>query len=241
MQFSHKIQFQETNTSSSKQMRMITLEAYSSKLIFYFLSLNLFALVLFFASCSNNNSEEGQIITKDNAPTNLLEGRWRATIGLGSEDLPFNFDITEEQDGKLKMTIINAEERIEVEDITFTDDSVYIKLPVFNSELKGKWHPMRIIGEWHDYARGDDYQLSFYARHNDSTRFDMRTVNDPTANIKGRWEGMFIAKDRSGKDDAIGEFKQNGEIISGTFMTPTGDYRYLEGLMIGNENEPIDF
>lgn len=191
-------------------------------------------LVVFLASC-NNNSEDGQIITKDSAPTNLLEGRWRGTIGLGSEDLPFNFDITEKEDGNLKMTIINAEERIEVDDVTFTEDSVYIKLPVFNSELKGKWHPMRIMGEWHDYSRGSDYALSFYARHNDSTRFDMKTVNDPTAQIEGRWEGMFIAKDRSGKDDAIGEFKQDGEIISGTFMTPTGDYRYLEGLMIGKE------
>ncbi len=211
-----KIQIQVTN---SKQSSLV---------------LSLFFFMLFFASC-NNNSEEGQIITKDNAPTNLLEGRWRGTIGLGSEDLPFNFDITEQKDGKLKMTIINADERIDVDDVTFTEDSVYIKLPVFNSELKGKWHPMRIMGEWHNYAKGDDYSLSFYARHNDSTRFDMRTVNDPTANIEGRWSGMFIAKDRSGKDDAIGEFKQDGEVISGTFMTPTGDYRYLEGLMIGKE------
>ncbi|MFK7904636.1 MAG: TlpA disulfide reductase family protein [Chitinophagales bacterium] len=198
------------------------------------LAMALFLLFFFLTSC-NNNSSEDQIITKDNAPTNLLEGRWRGTIGLGSEDLPFNFDITEKDDGKLKMTIINAQERIEVEDITFTDDSVYIKLPVFDSEFKGKWHPMRIIGEWHNYAKGDDYKLSFYARHNDSTRFDMRTVNDPTADLDGRWEGMFIAKDRSGKDDAIGEFKQDGEWIGGTFMTPTGDYRYLEGLVIGNE------
>lgn len=219
----HHCRFQTLN-SNSKQMPI--------KLSFLAM-ISLFVL-LFFTSC-NNNSEEGQIITKDNAPTNLLEGRWRGTIGLGSEDLPFNFDITEQKDGKLKMTIINADERIDVDDVTFTEDSVYIKLPVFNSELKGKWHPMRIIGEWHNYAKGDDYALSFYARHNDSTRFDMRTVNDPTANIEGRWEGMFIAKDRSGKDDAIGEFKQDGEIVSGTFLTPTGDYRYLEGLMIGKE------
>ncbi|MGB0931006.1 MAG: peroxiredoxin family protein [Chitinophagales bacterium] len=201
---------------------------------FSFLAVTSLFVLLFFASC-NNNSEEGQIITKDSAPTNLLEGRWRGTIGLGSEELPFNFDITEQKNGDLKMTIINADERIEVEDVTFTEDSVFIKLPVFNSELKGKWHPMRIMGEWHNYAKGDDYKLSFYARHNDSTRFDMRTVNDPTANIEGRWSGMFIAKDRSGKDDAIGEFQQDGEIVSGTFMTPTGDYRYLEGLMIGKE------
>lgn len=189
------------------------------------------------SSCGGNEDASGyedKIITKDNAPTKLLEGTWRGTLGIGSEDLPFNFDITKKKDGKLKMTIINAEERIEVEDITFTEDSVFIKLPVFNSELKGKWHPMRIVGEWQDYDR-EDYRISFYARHNESERFDMKTVNDPTAQLEGKWEGMFIAKDRSGKDDAIGEFKQDGEKISGTFMTPTGDYRYLEGLVIGKE------
>ncbi|MEZ4885057.1 MAG: TlpA disulfide reductase family protein [Chitinophagales bacterium] len=226
-----KYQVQESNANSNhKKINISRLKFISS---YSALSLLLLA-ALFFVSC-NNNSEDGQIITKDNAPTNLLEGRWRGSIGLGSEELNFNFDITEQQDGKLKMTILNADERIDVEDITFTEDSVFIKLPVFDSELKGKWHPMRIMGEWHDYARGDDYQLPFYARYNDSTRFDTKTVNDPDVNIEGRWQGMFIAKDRSGKDDAIGEFKQNGPIISGTFMTPTGDYRYLEGLANGKE------
>jgi len=34
---------------------------------------------------------------------------------------------------------------------------------------------------------------------------------------------------------AIGLFEQNNELIAGTFLTETGDYRYLEGNVFGNQ------
>ena len=34
---------------------------------------------------------------------------------------------------------------------------------------------------------------------------------------------------------AVAEFKQNGTELMGTFLTETGDYRYLKGKIVGNE------
>lgn len=34
--------------------------------------------------------------------------------------------------------------------------------------------------------------------------------------------------------DAIGEFQQHGSHLTGSFLTATGDYRYLEGVVSGD-------
>jgi hypothetical protein len=35
-----------------------------------------------------------------------------------------------------------------------------------------------------------------------------------------------------GRDTTVGEFKQVGQKVTGTFLTTTGDYRFLEGTVI---------
>jgi len=53
------------------------------------------------------------------------------------------------------------------------------------------------------------------------------------ANISGRWATSFAAANRPG-EPAIAEFVQKGNTLTGTFLTPTGDYRYLEGIVKGD-------
>ena len=53
-------------------------------------------------------------------------------------------------------------------------------------------------------------------------------------NISGRWAVMF-SSDTGKKATSIGEFVQNGNNVTGTFLTPTGDYRYLQGVVTGNQ------
>ena len=52
-------------------------------------------------------------------------------------------------------------------------------------------------------------------------------------NFEGRWEVTFAGDDPP-LNVAVGEFSQQGNHITGTFLTPTGDYRYLEGYADGN-------
>ena len=197
---------------------------FPSPYIYLFLFFN---LTIFFIGCKTKDEP-----INNNLP--LLEGRWRATLKLNEfEELPFNFDL-KYANKTYTMTLINGSERIPVKDFTFDGDSVFIKLPVYNSELRGKFNQRRILGVWNNYSSKTDRQVPFYAVYGDSSRFVVNII-DSIPNVNGRWEVSFISADKTSRSDAIGEFRQNGEHLEATFLTPTGDYRYLEG-RVGNRD-----
>jgi thiol-disulfide isomerase/thioredoxin len=169
------------------------------------------------------------------AQTSLKEGTWRGVITLSEKKyetiLPFNFIVS----GVKKypaFEIINAEEKIKVTEISFLGDSVNFRMPVFDSEFRTILKNDTLRGVWINYAKKDHNVLPFEAYYNDKARF----VTDKPANVdfSGTYEVTF---DPKGKDEykALGKFKQNGNKITGTFLTETGDYRYLEGSVQNND------
>ena len=193
-----------------------------------------FLLLLLAAACGNSNHspDAGKKASKSKLP--LLEGRWRGTLFLTGGELPFNFDLKADKDGKALMQIINADERIDVHDIRFSGDSIYVRLPIYDTEIRGKINERRILGEWRNPAKSETEPTGFYAVYGDSSRFQIGVLNE-IPNVSGRWTTVFINKDKSGKSDAIAELQQEGSQVTGTFLTPTGDFRYLEGAV--NEEE----
>jgi thiol-disulfide isomerase/thioredoxin len=198
--------------------------------------------VFFMISCQNNPKNADEAGAKSSGK--LQEGRWRAVFQLDEEpepdpsmrlELPFNFDLSRTDKGGYAMHLINADERISTDEINFvSEDSVIIKMPYFNSEIRAKINDRRMMGAWYNFDKGADYFLPLYAVFGDSARFHVPTT-DSIINVAGTWEVTFIADDKSGKTDAIGEFKQKGNQVTGTFITPTGDYRYLEGIATDHE------
>jgi hypothetical protein len=59
-------------------------------------------------------------------------------------------------------------------------------------------------------------------------------------NVTGRWNVEFT-DDKMVKSIAMGEFKQIGKKLTGTFLTPTGDYRFLEGTVAGDSMQMTTF
>jgi len=158
----------------------------------------------------------------------LESGRWRVMLQLNdSTELPFGFDAKDKT-----IEIINAEERIVVDEIQYSGDSVVIKMPVFDSELRGKFSGEYMTGVFLNHARKDNNVIPFKAEHR-PYRFADLTV--PAAfDMTGRWEVRFAA-DEPPLDISVGEFKQHDNYLTGTFLTSTGDYRYLEGAVKGNQ------
>ena len=71
------------------------------------------------------------------------------------------------------MIITNADERIEITDITRTGDSIIFRLPYFQTEIQAIVSDSgRLSGRWNDYSRGPDYYLPFEGIPNTSSRFD---------------------------------------------------------------------
>lgn len=157
-------------------------------------------------------------------------GLWRMELDLSGNPLPFHFNLLEQEDGSWLAHVHNGEEEIAVNDIVLHDDSFLLRMPLFDSEFKGiVKNDSTIQGEWFNYLKGPDYRIPFIAHAGATHRFP--GPSNGKANISGAWETHF-SKNTSDAYNAIGLFEQHADgRVTGTFLTETGDYRYLEGLV----------
>jgi len=172
--------------------------------------------------------------SEKNSPSPLKEGTWRGILTLDDSTgliLPFNFNLSFKNDSTA-ITIHNAEERIRVEEISFLQDSVIIKMPVFDTEFRCKIIGDSLLtGNWINHARTEKNVIPFTANYGATNRFDCPEY-DKNFSFEGKWECVFGPTEPD-SSMAIGVFKQSGHKATGTFITETGDYRYLEGCVFG--------
>src|SRR5690606_15399289 len=76
-------------------------------------------------------------------------------------------------------------------------------------------------------------EIPFKAVYAVKERFETQT--SPQVNVGGNWEVLFTPKEDGEGYVAKGVFKQQGKRVTGTFQTKTGDYRYLEGVVDGDQ------
>lgn len=160
----------------------------------------------------------------------LSEGIWLAELtAMDEEILPFNFKLTTTSTGNHQMEIYNAQEVISVDEIEIEKDSIWIKFPVFEGYIAGTFTENTIEGEF--IKESLDRIVPFKATHGLSERF--RNNNPSKENISGIWETDF-AVDTDDPYKAKGIFIQQGDKVTGTYRTETGDYRYLDGVVSGD-------
>lgn len=155
-------------------------------------------------------------------------GVWRMVLDLGEHKLPFQIDLQRKDSLSWVANIHNASETIGVHDIELRGDSFLMRMPLFDSEFKGVVeNDSTISGHWHNYLKGPDYSIPFVAHAGQAERFG--AASSPTGAFGGTWEVHF-SKGTAEAYDAIGVFDQDKDgLLSGTFLTETGDYRFLEG------------
>jgi thiol-disulfide isomerase/thioredoxin len=165
----------------------------------------------------------------------LQEGNYRAVFILNEAsalELPFNFYVSY-KGKKPIITIKNADERITVDEISIKGDSVNFKMPVFDTEFKTVLHGNDLEGVWINHYKSTNNTLKFRATFGGTQRF-LFTPDKSKPSFEGKWEVTFSpgTKDSS---KAIGIFHhlEQTDFVSGTFLTETGDYRYLEGMRKG--------
>ena len=177
----------------------------------------------------------------------LPPGPWRGVLYLSDDttgfdehthgELPFTFDIVYNTPDSFHMVIHNGDEDIVVTDIAMgTDrrtgrDTLRIDFPVYESHFSAQYQEDWIEGWWIAENR-KDYKIKFKATYGKNNRF-LELTDPPKTDLTGKWECNFDL-DSKAPYVAIGDFKQDGNHITGTFMTLTGDDRYLEGQVSGN-------
>jgi thiol-disulfide isomerase/thioredoxin len=166
------------------------------------------------------------------AQSQLKTGIWRGALATSTgNEIPFNFEVTN-VGGKQQLAIINGAEKLKVTDIRQNGDSVFIHMPLFNTEFKLKYEGDELKGKWIKHLGDRDATIEFTAIYGQARRFP-NANEKPAFNITGRWSAIFGGDVK--KDSTVGEFKQVGAKLTGTFLTTTGDYRYLEGTVADNK------
>src|SRR5690606_11689837 len=123
---------------------------------------------------------------KEDQTQTLKVGTWRAHLEVNDTiELPFTFEVNQDR----TLTIFNAEEEILVDDIRYENDSVFIKLPVFESDIRAVFvNDSSLSG---NFIKPElDRIVPFKAVFNNNTRFDVQSQT-PTQNVSGNWETVF--------------------------------------------------
>jgi thiol-disulfide isomerase/thioredoxin len=142
------------------------------------------------------------------------------------------FNIAEQRNiGKINWTILNGTERLEIPEMILQHDSLLVDMPFFEAQLILKVTPLGYEGQWlKRTSTGDQYMPITILRGKE--RYALASKASPK-DFNGRWKAAFV--NPAGKHSTVmAEFKQTGKQITGTFLTPTGDYRFLEGMVAGD-------
>ncbi len=164
----------------------------------------------------------------------LTTGLWRATLMVPGGELPFHLQV-DKNDSSYVLTVINGEERIVLDEVWVIGDSLVASFPVYESELR-----LRVVnrdemeGHFINLTRTTHNTIPLKVYSGAMPRFPVRS-KDRAMDVSGRWSVMFSPGTRD-SSMAIGVFKQDGAYVTGTFLTPSGDYRYLEGVV---ENDSL--
>lgn len=179
------------------------------------------ALLFLSESCSTNKAAR------------LDNGIWRGTLSTdGSVEIPFNFEIYDSL-GVKQMAFLNGKERLNINEVSETTDSVFIKTVLYESEIRAAKVAGGLQGVWTKHLPNKTVKMAFSAEANKDFRF-MKETDDQAADVAGRWSVQFYKNGGTDTTYAVGEFEQNGSRVDGSFLTTTGDYRFLTGVVDKN-------
>ena len=187
--------------------------------IYHFVSI---ILLTAFLGCQNTQST-----------IELKTGSWIGAIDVDLENAdnyaPFNMKINYEEGSGFNVVITNDTEVIEVSEVELKGDSVFMYMPVFQNKIIGRLVGDSIIGT---YIK-PTYSMPFFAVFGETDRFYKANL-EAEFDLSGRWK-ILENPGQETENLMVGEFIQQGNKLTGTFLTVLGDYRYLEGKVSGNQ------
>lgn len=162
---------------------------------------------------------------------------WLGVIQIDPQDksmvVPFNMTYSINKNGTAQFEITNADEKIIITEITRNGDTLIMKPPVFTSVIVAVLRNDSLVGKYYPKGIEVGNPYKFYAVSGVVDRFPWYTEK-AAFDVTGRWKVI----ENPGTSDStimVGEFRQTGDKVLGTFLNTTGDYRYLEGKVSGNK------
>ena len=172
-------------------------------------------------------------------PAGLKVGHWEGFLNAQKKAIHFIFEVAVENNKPVVYLInkgLNGEERLRCDDVRATGDSAIIRLHAFDAALVVHANGTdNLAGTWVKYDAKEPYRVPMTAVFGPHTE---PRVQVGTPDFTGTWRTTF--QEKSGKTyPAVGIFQQQGVAIRGTFLTSTGDYRYLSGFALADSGMGI--
>ncbi len=162
----------------------------------------------------------------------INSGHWRGNLmRTDGINIPFSFQM-HTVNGKTEMLITNANDTLVVNDFKKFNDSILITLPFFDAEFMVKSEGDKIKGRWTRHLPKSNTYMPFEAVLNQN-RFN--EVHQNELKLNNTWDVKFIDENTKDSSEAIGQFNCSINNVTGTFLTTTGDYRFLEGIYNGGK------
>ncbi len=197
-------------------------------------------LGLSLTGCSSNSTSSETTAAGSGAagtPPVLTPGPWRGVLATQGQEIPFLFEVKTEA-GQPVVYLINqglkGEERLRCEEISSAGDSTTIRLHAFDAALVVRAAGAgQLKGTWVKYDTKEPYRVPLTATAGAQELFPAANPAGQPGNFGGTWRATF--RDGDKRYPATGVFTQTGSRLTGTFLTTTGDYRYLSGQVSGQE------
>jgi thiol-disulfide isomerase/thioredoxin len=155
----------------------------------------------------------------------LKNGLWRAEVPTVAGVLPFHILVENNQ-----AFAINADEKLAFDTLYFENDSIHLKMELFDAEIVAKVDGEHMNGTFRKkMANLDNREGVFTAKFGQDFRF---TNGKASPSLANKYSVTF--NDGVSTYEAVGIFDQKGNKVKGTFLTTTGDYRYLDGNVVGD-------
>lgn len=160
-------------------------------------------------------------------------GVYRAALTLPGGETPFGLEIARD-DGRYVLYLSNGAERTRVSNVKVENGELFATFPGYENSLRAQMHRKRLEGNVTLIKDGGVQQvIPFRATLGDTYRFFAEPDTD-NADVAGRWEVAFT-NDQGKASSGVAILEQQHDRVTGTVMTPTGDHRFLEGQVHGDE------
>lgn len=168
---------------------------------------------------------------------NFPEGTYFGILDIQGQNLPFEFILNT---NPKSFTLKNGEEEFVIENITLTKDSIIVPLHIFDTKLKAVWIAEEniFLGTWtKNYV--EDYMIEFTAKPTlEQNSNETKAIGFELLSSKYK---VFFESMLEDSTVSIAEFTQDANDLKGTFLTTTGDYRYLRGSIYNNKLKLFTF
>ena len=156
----------------------------------------------------------------------LKEGIWRGVYTVTGNEIPFLFEVKANS-----VFLINGEDRFRAKNLVYRNDSVFIPFDLYDSVLKCKMGENTLEGKLVKTSGGKMVsEVPFKAEFGNKNRFP-ESSEKPAVSLSGTWD--ITMGEGADAEKTVGNFSLKNSILTGSILTTTGDYRFLEGVAHG--------